>query len=117
MDLKRIEGLLRAAKTQGVSLDTETLSYSWRKAFENQAERLFKDPDDVEVLERLESAAGLVPKLPFRADIWKVQNLYYRIMVDKLPEYRSQSEQGDEEAADWVKHFVSLGNMLSVRVQ
>jgi hypothetical protein len=116
LDPKRIESLLRAARTQGVTLDTETLSFAWRKAIEKLSERFAEDPDDLTLLERLEAAAGLDKDLPFRADLWKVQNRYYGLLIDILPEYRSRAVRGEEVAERWVEHFVSLGKSLSVRV-
>ena len=45
LDPKRIESLLREAETEGVSLDTETLTFAWRTAIERLADRFFETPE------------------------------------------------------------------------
>jgi hypothetical protein len=116
LDPKRIESLLREAETEGVSLDKETLTFAWRKAIEALADQFFEAADDLPILERLDGAASLIDVLPFKADLWKVQNRYYQVSVNSLPYYRSRAEQGEPEAKKWVDHFTSLGKKLSMRV-
>jgi len=117
LDPKRIESLLREAETEGVSLDTETLTFAWRTAIERLADRFFETPEELELVERLDAVATLIEVLPFRADLWKVQNRYYQVSVNSLPYYRSRAEQGEPEAKKWVDHFVSLGKKLSMKVK
>jgi len=50
-------------------------------------------------------------------DFWKVQNAYYRMMRDSLPESRRACETGGEEACRYVERFLALGEKLSVRVE
>ncbi len=117
LDPKRIESPLREAETEGVSLDTETLTFAWRTAIERLADRFFETPEKLELVERLDAVATLIEVLPFRANLWKVQNRYYQVSVNSLPYYRSRAEQGEPEAKKWVDHFVSLGKKLSMKVK
>jgi hypothetical protein len=116
LDPKRIESLLREAETEGVSLDKETLRFSWRTAIEDLADQFFEAPDNQSLLEQLDAAASLITILPFQADLWKVQNRYYQVSVNSLPYYRSRVEQGEPEAKKWVDQFTSLGKKLSMKV-
>jgi alpha-amylase/alpha-mannosidase (GH57 family) len=116
LDADHVANLLRSAQAEGVSLDTETLSFTWRQGIERLAERFFSTPDDVTLLKHLEAAVGLVLAAPFDVAIWKVQNGYYHLLKSHLPDQQAKAEQGDEETKTWVEKFVSLGRKLSVRV-
>lgn len=116
LDPQRIESLLRSAKAEGVRLDTEQLAFAWRESIERLARRLFEKPTDLELLKRLDSTAGLLKMQPFEVDLWKVQNGFYLLLEETLPEMRAKAEQGDESAQVWLKHSTSLGERLSVEV-
>jgi hypothetical protein len=116
LDPDRVQYLFRSARAEGAALDTETLSFAWRKGIEREAERFFANPWDPSLLERLDTAARIVRSAPFEVDLWKVQNGYYRLLEDVLPEQQTIAEQGHDFAKTWVKNFISLGQSLSVRV-
>jgi hypothetical protein len=116
MDAKHVENLLRSAQAEGVSLDTETLSFAWRKGVEEAAEQFLASPENHAHLKRLDTSVGLVIRAPFDVAIWKVQNGYYRLLKSLFPEQQARAEKGDQGAKKWVEDFVSLGKKLSVRV-
>ena len=92
------------------------LVHQMSAAIERLAEQFFENPEEQELVERLDASASLIEILPFRADLCKVQNRYYQVSVNSLPYYRSRVEQGEPEAKKWVDHFVSLGKKLSMKV-
>jgi alpha-amylase/alpha-mannosidase (GH57 family) len=116
LDLQLIHGLLEEARLLEVELDGAGLEYALRKAVENLAEKVRKDPQDFFFLQHLEGAVALAAELPFEMNLWKVQNIYYDLLNTAYPQWRRQSEQGEEEAVFWVKHFAALGEKLSVRI-
>jgi hypothetical protein len=117
LDSERIGSLLEAATVEGVALDTATLEYAFRKNIERLAEQFLAQPTDFSLLQRLDSAVGLLQRLPFSVDLWKVQNNYYRMLQLVHPEFQGKAEQGDETARAWVDHFIALGEKLWVRVK
>ncbi|MGD8878326.1 MAG: DUF3536 domain-containing protein [Syntrophobacterales bacterium] len=116
LDLKRIEYLLEEAQLEGVSLNSTSLEYSFRKALERLAKRLAADPSDFEVLQKLEATTTLVSRLPFQVDVWKVQNICYEMLQTIYGEYQARAEQGHEEARLWLRHFNTIAQNLTVRV-
>jgi alpha-amylase/alpha-mannosidase (GH57 family) len=116
LDIERIGSLLDSVPVEGVSLDTATLEYSFRKNMERMAEQFLAQPTDFSLLQRLEVAAGLAQRVPFKADLWKVQNVYYSLLQTAHPEFQAKAEQGDETARAWVDRFIALGDKLRVRV-
>ncbi|MFQ5874371.1 MAG: DUF3536 domain-containing protein, partial [Dehalococcoidia bacterium] len=116
LDEERIGRLLEDASAYSLHLDTEGLGYLFHQTLERMMERLMAAPGDLALLERLGAALGLAQSLPFDVDLWRVQNLYYRMAQSVLPAYLSRAPEGDITAQEWVKRFISLGEQLSVKV-
>ena len=116
LDLNRIEYLFKEAQLEGVSLDSTSLEYSFRKALERLAKRLAADPSDIGVLQGLEDATTLVSHLPFQVDLWRVQNICYEMLQTVYGEYQMRAQQGQEEARTWLRHFNTIAQNLIVRV-
>jgi hypothetical protein len=70
----------------------------------------------VNLSQRLDSAASLIHVLPFRVDLWKIQNAYYLLLQNTYPNMRRQKERGDPTAAAWIESFEALGQKLAVKV-
>jgi hypothetical protein len=112
LDLEKIDGLLEAARRERVGLDGAVLGYALSGTMKRLIRRLREDPSDLELLRTLESAAGLVGRLPFEVDTRWVQNLYYDMLQQVQPQFR---ERSDPQAVTWMGHFTVLGNRLWVR--
>jgi hypothetical protein len=114
VDPKRLLGLLRSARLEGVVLDGASLEYAYRQSLEKSAGTLFGEPS-LAALEKFHVAAGLLQHLPFAVDLWKVQNLFFQL----LPRYRDEQKAafaGDDSASAWVERFRDLGGLLRVKV-
>ena len=112
-----IDPLLEESRSQGVSLDEETLEYALRRSLERMVERLLASPADLASLKKLDEALGMLPSLPFQVNLWKVQNVFYDLLQNVYPGLREKADRGDEKAQNWVRHFSILGERLSVRVE
>jgi alpha-amylase/alpha-mannosidase (GH57 family) len=115
VDAQHVNTLLETSKLEGVSLDTATLEFAYRHKLERMTERLIVNPT-VDLLQQLDSEASLIRALPFRVDLWKIQNSYYRLLENIYPKMQRQKEQGDKAAQAWLKAFQALGQKLSVKV-
>jgi len=115
LELNHIEQLLREAQLEGISLEGGTLDYSIRKALERLAKRLKTDPDDFSTLHELEKATALVSGLPFRVNLWEVQNICFGMLHTLYRGHQTRAEQGDEQAAKWLQAFRNIAKNLSLR--
>jgi len=115
IDTERIKSLLETAKLEGVTLDNATLEFAYRQNLERMAEGLAANPT-ADLLRQLDNAASLIPTLPFRVDVWKIQNVYYRLLENTYPNMLRRKERGDTPARIWVELFVPLGRKLAVKV-
>jgi alpha-amylase/alpha-mannosidase (GH57 family) len=113
---ERVKALLETATVEGVALDNDTLEFAFRHNLERMAEKLLKTPTEA-ALRRLDTAASLIGALPFRVDLWKVQNVHYRLLETVYPQKRKQAEQGNQEAGEWANCFEALGDKLRIKVK
>ncbi len=111
-----IDPLLEESRSQGISLEEETLEYALRRSLERIAERLNANPEDLGSLKKLGEGVRMLSSLPFQVNLWKVQNLFFELLQSVYPEFRTKEGRGDEKAHTWIHHFTLLGEKLSVRL-
>jgi hypothetical protein len=76
------------------------------------------EPENLLLLGHCEAVMGLMRRFPFKVDMGKAQNRYYRIMENVYAEFVKRAESGeDEECRKWVALFRSLGEKLRVKVR
>jgi hypothetical protein len=116
LDPERVNSLFIAARVEGVELDYATLEFALRRNLEDVAEKLLSAPLEPRLLRQLETASEVSEVLPFRVDLWKVQNAYYRVLQTVYPDVKNKAAHGDEGARSWADRFRALGLKLRVRV-
>jgi hypothetical protein len=116
LDFARINTLLEESRTFNIELDGATLAFALRKTIKRMSEQFLENPGDMQLMMKLETAAGLAKSLPFEVNIWRAQNNFYS-MLQHLPEYTDRANRGDSEAQQWINHFLALGSNLSVSVR
>jgi alpha-amylase/alpha-mannosidase (GH57 family) len=116
IDPERVRQLLEAVEMAGVALKGDSLEFALRKNLEMMAEALFENPLDMERLERLDAAVGILSELPFQVNLWTMQNVCYDLLQTVYPDQRRKADSGEKEAAQWGRNFVALCERLSLRV-
>jgi hypothetical protein len=115
VDPDAVEALTARAREWQLSLDTVSLSFAMKRALETLAASFGEQPDDRELLGRLNALVALREHLPFDADIWKAQNVYYRVLQQTAPMIYEEAANGDSLAQEWATLFAELGDRLRVR--
>lgn len=116
IDFTRIDALLDEAGANNVTLDGTTLGFALREAIKRLSEEFLENSDNLELMKKLEAAAGLARSLPFDVNVWRSQNHYYQMLQKIYPAWLEKALAGDSMAREWVYHFVALGQNLSVKV-
>jgi len=116
MDLDGIRKLIEDAQAARISLDVATLEYTFRLELECTAERFRTDPGNLEILKRLDRAAGLARGLPFEINLWKVQNICYELLQTVYRDFRERADHPDQDARTWTDLFSGLAEKLSLRL-
>jgi len=115
-DPNRLRALLDEAQTDNVELHRDALGYTIKAYFDRQLERLAETPDDVSLLARTAEIADIVRTTDIEVNLWKTQNLYFRMLNTVAPGRQEKAGQGDSAAKEWLQHFNKLGDQLGFRV-
>jgi hypothetical protein len=112
---ERVTTLLNSAESEGIALDTATLEFAYRKTLESLAGNLAKTPN-APALGKLREATGLLVRLPFAVDLWRVQNIFYVLMQSVYPMMQKHKMDGDQTAQEWVMLFEDLAQKLAIKL-
>ena len=115
-DLPRIRALLEEVQTDRVELHLDELGYAIKAHMDRQLERLTAAPDDVVVLVRTADIAEIVRAMNLEVNLWKTQNLFFKLLKGVAPGRRKLAAGGEAEAKDWLHHFEKLGDQLGFKV-
>jgi hypothetical protein len=116
MDIERIRSLLEQARAAKIDLDTTTLEFTSRTALERLLEQFAANPDQLELLDRIDALMGLVRSLPFEVVLWKPQNIWFQMRRTVFDGFAERAAAGDAEASAWVERFRRLGESLGAQV-
>jgi hypothetical protein len=83
---------------------------------ESLAEQLVEQPDDLARLERLNKAARLVRTLPFEVNLWKTQNICYKLLHTHCPNFEEKAGLGDQNGQEWLRQYTILAENFLLRV-
>ncbi|AGL02729.1 DUF3536 domain-containing protein [Desulfoscipio gibsoniae] len=114
-NIEHINTLFNEAKILDIKLDDISLCYVLKANMERTAQSLYADPTNLALLGNLDTMTGLAHALPFEVDLWKIQNIYYRLLHDFYPYLRRKAEQGDKDTRAWVDRFAALGEKLQIQ--
>ncbi|MDA1276558.1 MAG: DUF3536 domain-containing protein [Verrucomicrobia bacterium] len=112
----RVRCLLIEGKARNVALYENSIRQVTKTKIENLMLKFSENAEDLAVLAQLTETAETIHRLPFDSNLWKVQNMYYRMMKSLLAEKRSKAEQSDAAAQEWVRSFTTLGEHLNFRI-
>jgi alpha-amylase/alpha-mannosidase (GH57 family) len=118
LDLERIEQLLNDVREEHVKLDEAGLEYPLRRHIENLMRRLSYEPENLFLLRHCEAVVRLMRRFPFKVDLGKAQNRYYRIMENVYAGFLARANEGGlAESKQWIELFQSMGRELRVKVR
>jgi alpha-amylase/alpha-mannosidase (GH57 family) len=116
LDVERSRVLLDDARVWNVDLDAAGLGYLFGQTLEEMMGEFASTPEELSLLQDMVSAVGLARSLPFEVNLWKVQNIYYEMLLTNYPGFQRKAKKGDETAEEWVTQFISLGEQLSMQI-
>jgi hypothetical protein len=115
-DPEAVGRLLQEAERLAISLDAATLEHALRKGIETTVRELRENPSELSRLQRLDAALDVSKQVPFRVNLWRVQNIYHEIARSSLPEVQAKAERGEEEAKEWLERFTAMAERLRMSV-
>jgi alpha-amylase/alpha-mannosidase (GH57 family) len=106
LDAGRISEMIGATRFWNVHLDDIDLEFLIRRRIEKTMGELLGNPADLNLLEKVKRLMDIVALLPFKVNLWQVQNMYH------LLSHTSKGRAGEREASRWIELFDSLGRLL-----
>jgi len=116
LDPEVVRPLLEEARLAGATLDATALGLLLAVNMESLAEQLLDQPDDLSRVERLNKAAQLVRTLPFKVNLWKTQNICYKILHSCCSDFKEKADSGDQNAKEWLRHCTVLAENFRIRM-
>jgi alpha-amylase/alpha-mannosidase (GH57 family) len=114
-DLEEIQKLVEESKRWSLELDKKSLGFVASRKVTSLTQRLSKSPEDTTLLETIGDVLRVLSAIPLELDLWKAQNIYFSIGIQRHDEMEKRSDQGDTRAKTWLEHFIKLGEYLNVR--
>jgi alpha-amylase/alpha-mannosidase (GH57 family) len=115
LDLAHISALLAETERAGATIDRTNLAFTLTRTIEALMTYFRSEPHDIERLRHLVDAVELSRRLPFDINFWRAQNDYYGLLQHVYPGVRARAAY-DEDAKAWMEIFVTLGDLLRVKV-
>ena len=113
LDRKRMLELLQTATLEGIALESASLEFAARQTIDRLARGFLSDPS-LAALERFRDAAEALQQLPFSPDLWRPQNLFYRLLQSHYAGQEAAAQKGDRAAQAWTAHVQAIAGLLRV---
>ncbi len=115
MSPKKLEKIANELNTFSFELDQDYLGFEIANYINYQMGILLKGPHEEKQIKRLVSTLKIIHGLPINLDLWRAQNMYFKLGKSVYPSMQSKAEAGDEKAQDWMNLFGTLGDYLKVK--
>jgi alpha-amylase/alpha-mannosidase (GH57 family) len=115
VDTLRLASLVNEMTTGKFEPDTATLNFTASIAITNLMHRLYKDPDDVVLMEKIVTVFNVLSPLSLTYNLWESQNHYFHTGQKKATAMETLSVSGNIHARQWIKLFEELGGFLGVK--
>ena len=116
LEVEKLKRLIEETKRWSIKLDTTTIGFTASTWVTSIMEKLNEDPEDLELIEKLDDALEALTPLHFSLDLWKAQNIYFSIGRNFFKTMKKKAAKKDDIAVHWIDRFLKLGNHLHVKI-
>jgi alpha-amylase/alpha-mannosidase (GH57 family) len=115
-DIDGIQGSFKEAAATRVKLDVSGLEYALRTRMEKEADAFALQPADLDHTQRFRKLLEFAATLPFPVNLWEVQNLCYRPLIQAMDELRPQAGEDDVVAQSTLNELAMIREKLRIHV-
>ena len=116
LDVDSLGKLINEAEKWGIKIDTTTLSYVVSSWLNTIMDKIKKQSEDLQLLEKIDKTLEMIKPLSLPLDLWKAQNNYFALWKNVYNTMKEKAEKGNSFAESWVESFLKLGCYLNVKV-
>jgi len=117
INVKQLQKTVEEVKRWSFDLDKNTLGFTASHKINNLMQKLLKTPDNVSLITNIESLLSVLSGLQLPLDIWKAQNVYFKINKQFYKQKKTEADQSDSSSKKWINLFDSIGCYLHVKCQ
>ena len=111
-NVERLQRRIDEARKRNLKVFDDKLSYLIKVRMESMMQKLRAEPADPEYAELVASMARLTRTLPLGLNFWRVQGIYWEMLLNTVPEWQAQAREGDAKAHACLTHYRELGEHL-----
>jgi len=116
VDLQRLQDLVEEAARLSVQLDQSTLQFEAGRRINGLMEQLHNNPDDLELLARIEILLRIIGRVVSGLNVQTAQNILFELSKRLYQQRKRQADSGDKQAAQWCLRLERIGQELGVVV-
>ena len=112
IDLERLGRVVSDIQKWAVDTDKNILSFVATERISGLMETLLKNPGDTQLASTIDGFIKVLGPLGLELNLWKAQNIYFKLQTGLYPSMADKGEKGDRAAASWTENFRKLGDCL-----
>ncbi len=117
LDPAKVRDLEEKAKNLNIQL--QLMSGDQARADKWIADRfedLNREPYNIKILEELNHSFEVISTLDLDIDLWKAQNIFFKLGKTIYPEQAEKAKKNDLTAHQWIEFFSRLGEYVRVKI-
>ena len=114
-DIERTVRLMKGLGSPLAILNERVMGELAAEWVEKLMERLFEDPNDMDLLDDVVTAFRFLKEGELKADLWKSQNRYFELAERMDPIFRECDEAEDHGTDERKELFGTLGELMGIR--
>ncbi len=116
LDIERLKKLIDETKRWVIMIDKTTIGFVASSWLNTLMERLYKQPENLQLFEKIDNTLEVLKPLSLSMDLWKPQNVHFLIGKNYYKTMKEKAAKGDAFAERWVEVFRKLGYYLNIKV-
>jgi alpha-amylase/alpha-mannosidase (GH57 family) len=113
-DPAAVTGIIEQAQRLGLTLEAPALQRATKEIAKRIVQRVRAAPEDLNTFEEIEAALDILQMMPFRVDLWEVQNAYFEF-IERADGLLVAAPSTNSQVTAWRARLASLGEKLGVR--
>jgi alpha-amylase/alpha-mannosidase (GH57 family) len=115
LDLSHLKKIIDEFKKWDLHPDKTLLGFVATLRINKIMAELQDNPENMPLLEIVDKLLKTLSDFPINLDLWKSQNIYFRLCQQRQSEMRVKRESRDRFAADWIGLMKKIGRHLNVK--
>ncbi len=114
IDVKLLQEVIEDSQRLSVEIESANLSLKASDRISKEFTSLEKNPQDTQLIERINRLIEAISRLPVQLGLWHAQNITFKIIQTQ---YKNTKEKNQEEAQAWISAFKRLCELIGIKLE